>query len=234
MRVAIHQPNLFPRLKILQKLAAADLWVVLDSVQYCAREWQNRTRIAPVPDQSPSFWMTIPIHRANGRDTSIRDIRLVPTDNFSKKLEKVLQCSYRRAPFWKDVEFLSESLACCTWAGSLADTCVRTTLPFLSQARRTPEVLFSSEISVAGTGSKLIAAICRAVHATEYLADSGARAYLDVRDFGNIDVLWQHWVEPSIPAPRFELWRNLSPFSYLALAGWGGLSAHVSDVTVFR
>ncbi|MBU6427323.1 WbqC family protein [Patescibacteria group bacterium] len=48
LSVVVHQPNFLPRLKVLQKLAAADVWCVLDSVQYNPREWQNRARIVAV------------------------------------------------------------------------------------------------------------------------------------------------------------------------------------------
>ncbi|GAA2769691.1 hypothetical protein GCM10020219_041490 [Nonomuraea dietziae] len=49
-RVAIHQPNLFPRLTTLAKLWAADCWVVLDNVQFA----RGTTSIAPA-------WLPFPI-----------------------------------------------------------------------------------------------------------------------------------------------------------------------------
>ena len=33
---AIHQPNFFPRLSTLAKLYTADIWIVLDDVQFAA------------------------------------------------------------------------------------------------------------------------------------------------------------------------------------------------------
>jgi hypothetical protein len=35
-RCAIHQPNFLPRLSTLAKIYAADVWVVLDDVQFAA------------------------------------------------------------------------------------------------------------------------------------------------------------------------------------------------------
>lgn len=43
---AIHQPNFFPRLSALAKLAAADVWVVLHDVQFDRRDYQHPTRLA--------------------------------------------------------------------------------------------------------------------------------------------------------------------------------------------
>jgi hypothetical protein len=39
---AIHQPNFFPRLSTLAKLYAADVWVILDDVQFSRRDYQHR------------------------------------------------------------------------------------------------------------------------------------------------------------------------------------------------
>lgn len=67
MIVAIHQPNLFPRLKILQKLALADIWIVLDNVQYCQREYQNRTLIVPKEKRHFGVLFLFIYHLANLR-----------------------------------------------------------------------------------------------------------------------------------------------------------------------
>lgn len=45
---AIHQPNLFPRLSTLAKLHAADIWVVLDDVQFTRGVYQQRCRLANI------------------------------------------------------------------------------------------------------------------------------------------------------------------------------------------
>ncbi|MBI3637246.1 MAG: WbqC family protein, partial [Candidatus Rokubacteria bacterium] len=45
MKVAIHQPHYLPWLGYLAKWAAADVFIVLDTVQYEKNGWQNRNRI---------------------------------------------------------------------------------------------------------------------------------------------------------------------------------------------
>ncbi|CAN3978238.1 WbqC family protein [Kitasatospora purpeofusca] len=42
---AIHQPNLLPRLSVLAKILAADVWVVLDDVQHARRDYQHHARL---------------------------------------------------------------------------------------------------------------------------------------------------------------------------------------------
>jgi WbqC-like protein family len=43
---AIHQPNFFPRLSTLAKLFTADIWVILDDVQFTRRDYQHRCLVA--------------------------------------------------------------------------------------------------------------------------------------------------------------------------------------------
>jgi len=62
---AIHQPNFFPRLSTLPKLFIADIWVVLDDVQFARRDYQHRCRIAN--SDGIERWLTIPIHLRCGR-----------------------------------------------------------------------------------------------------------------------------------------------------------------------
>ena len=44
MKVAIHQPEHFPYLGFFEKMKHADLFVILDDVQYSKGNWQNRNR----------------------------------------------------------------------------------------------------------------------------------------------------------------------------------------------
>ena len=45
MFVAIHQPQYLPWIGYFDKLNRADVFVLLDNVQYKKNEWQNRNRI---------------------------------------------------------------------------------------------------------------------------------------------------------------------------------------------
>ena len=45
MIVAIHQPHFLPWLGFLQRMAQADVFVLLDHVQFERRNYQNRTMI---------------------------------------------------------------------------------------------------------------------------------------------------------------------------------------------
>jgi hypothetical protein len=58
MLVAIHQPNYFPWLGYLDRMAKADLFVVLDHVQFERRSYQNRIQILL---EGEPRWLTVPV-----------------------------------------------------------------------------------------------------------------------------------------------------------------------------
>ena len=45
MILAAHQPQYLPWLGYLHKIASADVFLILDDVQYKKNKWQNRNRI---------------------------------------------------------------------------------------------------------------------------------------------------------------------------------------------
>src|SRR5438034_6495152 len=58
MRIAIHQPQYLPWLGYLDKLDRADVFVVLDNVQFKKNEWQNRNRIRTAQGWQ---YLTVPV-----------------------------------------------------------------------------------------------------------------------------------------------------------------------------
>ena len=225
--VAIHQPNFLPRLKVLQKLAAADIWVVLDSVQYCQREWQNRARIIPIHNPASPFWLTIPVHRPNGQRTLIKDVILVDPPQTAQRIQRSLLHAFRRAPYWNSIENFLQNIDKIFTTDSLVDICVETTRLLLLIAGRQPTIVYSSLLPVTGKGSLLIASICRYLNTTIYLSDSGGRNYMVPGHYKGINVLWQHWREPADRWPGVTSWRNISSLNYLARVGPEQFAQHL-------
>lgn len=219
MRIVIHQPNFLPRLKVLQKLASADIWVVLDTTQFSAYEWQNRARIVPAHGNYGDFWLTLPVHRCNGRRTVIRDVKIVEPYRTPERMRRTLLHALRRSPYWDTVMNFLETIKPSLDTSSLTQLCVDTTTVLLKMAGVVPEILYSSSIPAQGAGSSLMANICRELGADSYIADSGAIKYLNLSDFTGIRVQWQHWREPTEHWPGINSWRNISALNYLAREG---------------
>lgn len=234
IRLAIHQPNFIPRLKILQKLASADVWCVLDSVQYCPREWQNRARIVQAHGSNETVYLSVPVHRPFGRRSTIDQVRLASPGSAAFEVRRTLHSSLRSAPHWPDVERLLSATGFAPETDRLNNLCIGSTCALLDIAGRRPELVIASQLPVCGKASRLVAAIARHLKAATYLADSGGRRYLVPDDFAGIDVVWQDWAEPVEACPGRTSWRDLASINYLAWAGSERFREHLNagDFTV--
>ena len=133
MLCAIHQPNFLPRLSTLAKLYAADIWVILDDVQFTRRDYQHRCYLAPVADAHlPGRWLTLPVHLPGGRATMIRDARLAEPALTARRTSGILRQYCRRAPYRSDVLDLIPGIEeAITGTGRLADVSEHATIALL-------------------------------------------------------------------------------------------------------
>lgn len=214
---------------MLQKLAAADVWVALDDAQYVPREWQNRTTIVPTHGARLPFWLTLPIPRTDHPRPKICEVSPMAPEALARYVRLTLFHAFHRASHWPAIEEvlcesrLDVSLESLTGAG------VATTQALLSSSGFAPRLILSSTLRAKGKASGWMAAICRELGATTYLADSGAISYLDQADFGGMEILWQHWSEPQGRYDEIATWRDLSALNLVAREGQGALFDHLAS-----
>ena len=189
MKVAIHQPQYFPWPAYVHKVMSADIFVYLDTVQFSKNGLQNRNQIKTA--QGP-LWLTVPVKHQLGRsisETEIADHRA------TEKHWKTLVASYgRTAGFERWGDELQALLT--TTPGSLADIAIASTEWMLGKLKVQAKRIRASESPEAhGHASELVASICQALGASEYLTGRGALAYMNPKDFSAIgcEVLVQEW-----------------------------------------
>jgi WbqC-like protein family len=110
MKVGIMQPYLFPYIGYFQLIHAVDAFVIHDDVQYIKGGWINRNRIQ-INDKDYLFTFSLK------KDSSLDNINLrFFSDQFQKeKLHffKIIQNSYNKAPFYRDVYDLLQTIFSC-------------------------------------------------------------------------------------------------------------------------
>jgi hypothetical protein len=106
MKLAIMQPYFFPYIGYWQLLHAVDRFIIYDDVNYIKGGWVNRNRI--LINDKPAY-MTVPLHQASPFKR-ICDTNLQASPVWRDKIMKMIEMTYRRAPFFQDIFPVVEKL----------------------------------------------------------------------------------------------------------------------------
>lgn len=201
MIVAAHQPHFLPWLGYFDKMRKADLFILVDHVQFERQNYQNRTLIKTGED---ARWITVPVRQAS-RDERILDKLVDNTGNgrhrWGRRMALTLKYAYQGAEHFAEYGPPVLEAIDAPWERlldlnlKLLDLC-RDALDI-----RTP-VVRSSELRIAGQKSDMVLAMCREVGADAYLSGTGAsRNYLDLDAFdrAGIRIVWNQFRHPAYP-----------------------------------
>ncbi len=194
------QPYFLPSLVYFHLVAAADVFVFFDDVQFVTKRWTHRNRIV-VNGAEHAF--TVPLA---GRSQSKRltEIRVHP-DEYPRWRDKFLATcaqAYAGAPRADEVlpglaEVLAEE---DVTIAALAERSVRWAASHMGLA---PGFLRSSELDYdreAGRAGKIVS-LCEAIGARDYVNAAGGRALYDDADFAPSGIALR-FIEPEpLPAP---------------------------------
>jgi len=197
--VVIHQPDFLPYLGFFHRFLQADVFVVLDHVQFVRNSssaWTHRDKIKTPKGET---WLSLSVKKSP-LETAIKDIELSPGASWRDQNLNLIAENYRAAPFrgsiFGEVERLYRlpvnQLAAfnllfldlvCGWLG------IRI------------ERVHSSALRPAGQKSEMIADLVKSLGGTHYLSGAGARAYHDQVPFDRrgIEVVWQDFRHPVYP-----------------------------------
>lgn len=98
MKLAIMQPYFFPYIGYWQLIHAVDRFVIYDDVNYIKGGWINRNRI--LINGEPTF-ITVPLCQSSSFKR-ICDISLQPSDAWRNKLVRMIENTYRKAPYFDE------------------------------------------------------------------------------------------------------------------------------------
>jgi hypothetical protein len=198
MRIAIMQPTYLPWLGYFDLMDQADLFVLLDNVQFAKQTWQQRNRIK---NSQGLEWLTVPVQFRGRFGQTIAEVEIREAE-FWKKHLRSLEVNYGRAAhfgrFFPELSWIFEgngpwnglvdlNIALMEWLRSLLDI-------------KTPMVR-ASELDAEGKRSSRVAAICRSVGAAEYLSPIGAADYVlsEIEEFSErgVQVFFQNYAHPT-------------------------------------
>ena len=205
MIITIHQPEHLPWLGLFNKIAKADKFVILDSVQYEKNYFQNRNRVLGTNGVQ---WLSIPISNKGHMDGSIATTLIASDPKNAKWKEKYLQTirmSYGKYPYFNEVyPVLEEAMNVDT--DLFCEINISIIKAFCEKLEIFPEYVRSSQLKVNGLKSDLILDICKAVDTDVYIAGPSGRDYLDMTAFekAGIKVVFNDYHHPQYPQRRSE------------------------------
>lgn len=174
MKVAIHQPQYMPWLGYFHKMDAADVFVLLDDVQYKKNEWQNRNKIR---NAEGSQWITVPVINDFGQ--KISEVRIDNSKSWREKHLKSIEMNYSRSPYFDKYFPLFQKEFAKDW-----DHLVNLNITFIQILKDklgiVTELVKSSSLDIESTRTERLIDICRELKADEYIAGAGCRDYMDI------------------------------------------------------
>lgn len=198
MMVAIHQPQYFPWLGYLAKMASVDQFIFMDAVQLEKRSYMLRNRIVD-PDGQIRY-LNISCDKRNHYERQYRDIETKDFAEWTGRQKGVLISAYKRCEHFDEIwnqimPIFSEDhrLLCDVTIHSV--NILRDILGI-----KTPLIL-QSELKVGGNlkREKLILGLCKAVGADVYYAGRGASMqYLNIEECRSegVHVIYQDFSHP--------------------------------------
>lgn len=194
MKVAIHQPNFLPWLGYFDKMARADVFVVLDTValQKTGGHYTNRVQFLVGGE---ARWLTVPVTRGTDARARIDQVTIADHGPWRRKLKMSLEQAYARAAHFAETAPLIEAqLNAAT--DRLCDfnmIGIHALAERLGIARE--KIRRASRLEVDGAGTALLISIVRAVGGDVYLCGGGAGGYQEDDSFraAGIEVEYQNF-----------------------------------------
>ena len=192
MRVTVHQPEHIPWPGFFHKIARADVFVVLDNVQFRKNYFQNRNKIR-TPDGWA--WITVPVHHS--LHTLLQDVQISADERWKKKWLDSLYHAYCKAPYFDEYfpglkNIINEPISSLS---ALNLSLIRELCRLLGIKTR---FVLASGLGASGQGSELILSLCKKVNAKVYLSGVSGKDYLKLDDFSSagIQVEFQEFHHP--------------------------------------
>ena len=214
------QPTFLPWLGYFNLISSVDLFVVLDSVQFESRSWQQRNKILI---NGISKWITIPVTLPLGIATRINQVEINREHFSAEKFKSTIFHAYGKNHGYSYIE--SEIFPLITDAEKfLSDMNLRIIEKITQDLKISTKFLKSSELQAVGSKADLILNICKEVKSKVYISPIGSQTYLD--DFQGfeqnaIELEYQDYQHPVYSQGKREFISHLSIIDAIANIGLG-------------
>ena len=216
--VAIMQPTYLPWAGYFALMDSVDTFVILDSVQFSKRSWQQRNQIKT---ESGPKWLTVPVISKGKRDQVISDVQIDYSGKFPESHIRMIEQNYRKTPFFIDYSesffnILRKNHECLSHLSIDLILLIRDLLDIKTKIK------YSSDLIAKGSKDELLVEICKYVGATEYVSPQGSKVYLnDSNAFikNNIPLKYFDYKHPNYPLHHGDFIQYMSVIDLLFSCG---------------
>jgi len=194
MKVSIHQPQYLPWSPYFKKIDEADIFIILDSVDFQKNGLQNRNQIKT---SQGTHWLTVPVKQHLGQ--KICETRIQNSSNWRKKHWQTIQQNYSKAPFFSAYVEELRGIYEHDWT-MLGELNVSMLGMFLRWMNIHTQLVSSTKLAATGSASDLVLNLCIEVGSTHYLSGVGGKNYIDLEAFdkAGIEVVFHDPVLPKV------------------------------------
>lgn len=175
MKVAIMQPTYLPWVGYFALMKSVDIFIILDSVQFSKRSWQQRNQIKT---ESGPKWLTVPVISKGKMEQLITDVQIDHSNKFPENHINMIKQNYKKSKFFNNY---SEDLFNILRKKhkNLSSLSIDLILLIRELLGIKTTIKYSSDFSTKGSKDELLAELCEHVGATEYISPPGSKVYLD-------------------------------------------------------
>lgn len=189
MIVSIHQPHFLPWMGYVNKILKSDVFIVLNTVQYRPRYYQNR---AKVRRNQEWVWLSVPVH--SERETKIEDVTIVKDQEWQKSVISTIEFLYRKKPYFAENWFpIRDAILKDAATLDILNYNILTAILNILNVDQV-KIYNASELPVTTTDpTQRLVDLCTHVGATDYISGRGGREYMEVEKFeqAGINIIYQ-------------------------------------------
>ena len=192
MLIAIHQPQYLPWLGYLDKIDKADVFVILDNVQFKKNEWQNRNRIKTAQGCQ---WITVPVlYRFPEK---INEVMVNNKASWSRKHLQALITNYSKSPYFDNYKSFFEDIFSRNW-DRLVDINIEIIKFLISALGLNTKLVMASDLQLREGQTERLIDICKMLNGDKYLAGKDGSSYMNLELFDKegIETIFQEFKHP--------------------------------------
>ena len=212
-----HQPNYWPYPGLLAKIACADVFIYMSSVQLNTRSWQTRNLIKSA---TGTQYFNVPVITKDRRYQLIKDVEVYCEDKWQEKFIRAIKTCYSRAPYFKKYFPILQEIYSKNWL-KLNELNICITNFLLNELNIKPAIFYDTDFKFSAHKTDLLVQMCKELDCNFFLSNKGSVAYVEIEKFNknNIDHMYMDWICPKYPQLFGDFIPNLSILDMLFNCG---------------